>query len=72
MAKQQKRIKLSKISSFFEKDEYVQIVLKNGSVHFVKPMKMLGKDLQVKNAMRHILSISLLEIDEIWTEYIID
>jgi len=68
MSKVQKRLPLNKLSALCGNNQYLNFVLKNGSVHFAIPMKLIGKEIQVKNAMRHLLSIPLNTIDEIWIE----
>jgi hypothetical protein len=68
MSKVQKRLPIGKLPPYFGKNQYFNFILKSGAVHFATPMKLEGKEIQIKNAMRHLLSIPLSDLDEIWIE----
>lgn len=68
MAKRQVRVELSGLSHLATPDEWVQIVMKTGSVHLAQIMNTESTHIKIKNTKGHTLLLPLAQIDEVWAD----
>lgn len=68
MAKRQLKISTEQLKKLSPGQEYLNFILKNGSVILAKPISLESDTLKIKNSKGHVLHLPLNQIEEIWAE----
>ena len=68
MSKKLVRISFDHLDTCIENALWINIVLENGVVHYVQPIKVIANILKVKNKMGGKMNLLLTQIDEIWAD----
>ncbi|MEQ8337421.1 MAG: hypothetical protein RIA62_08750 [Cyclobacteriaceae bacterium] len=68
MSKKLLRVNFDQLDMCIKNQVWLSIILEDGSVYFVKPVKHIANILKVQNKMGRKMNVLLTQIDEIWAD----